>query len=220
MSRLPVKGPLVINNGIMVKLHWTFAARNISNVLIGTLTATPPDFDALANTLFTSIKGLSSTTGWLAECHPSLLLTAVSVKDLRTAHQADHVSSGPSVAGTGTGQPMALNSSMVITERTAMSGPGFRGRVYLAGMISQPTFDGIHLTQAVSDAGVAFVLGVKNVMATNSIPMGVGQRSLAADPLAPPGSANASPRASSVIPVTAVLQENLRVDSQRRRTGR
>lgn len=220
MARLPVPGPVVINNAMEMKLHWSFGGHNLTNVFHGTLSSTPADFDALATSLFSAIKANSATTAWLALCHSSLTFASVSVKDLRTAHQSDHLSVGAVVLGTGTGQPMALNSALVITLRTANSGPGFRGRCYLAGMISEASFDGIHLPQNISDAGVAFVQGVRTAMSTNNVPMGVAQRSLAADPSAPPGSANSQPRSSGIVPVTSVLQENLRVDSQRRRTGR
>jgi len=67
-------------------------------------------------------------------------------------------------------------------------------------------------------AAVAFVDGIRSVMDTNTVPMGIAQRALNSGT-----HHDGSPweaRAASVIDVIASTIANPRVDSQRRRTGR
>lgn len=218
MARLPVAGPVVIPNAEEIKLHWAFAGRLFSNVLHGNLTTAGPLNPALAETIFAALKTQTSTTAWLAECSTNLSFTGVSIKDLRAANNPELLSTGPAALGTGVTNAMPLNASLVITLRTAQSGPGFRGRVYLAGMLATGVTDGLHFTQAFSDAAVAFVQGIQSVATAQQTPLVVAQRALAAGTHAD-GSPFAA-RSASVVPVIAVVQENLRVDSQRRRTGR
>jgi len=218
MARPPVSGPVVIPNCLEMKLHWTLGGARCSNVLHGMNSFPAPLDPTLAEQLFAAMKANTSTTAFLGICTPGLAFTGVSVKDLRTANQADLPSTGGAALGTSADPPLASNAALVVTLRTAQSGQGFRGRIYLLGLVASTLDDANTFSDATNGIATAFVEGIRQVMSTNTMPMGVAQRALGAG-THHDGSPWAA-RPADIIPVVSVDVANTRVDSQRRRLGR
>jgi len=201
-----------------MELHWTIAGQRCSNVLHGTNSFPAPIDPGIAEDLFSSIKAATSTTAWLALLSPTVSLDAVSIKDLRTANQAELLSTSGAALGTGTGDPLASSTALVVTHRTQQSGQGFRGRSYLAGMVASTLSDPNTFSPSANAAALAFLEGVRQVMSSNSMPMVVAQRALGAGTHHDGSPWSARP--ADVVPVIALDIANTRVDTQRRRLGR
>lgn len=218
MARTPVAGPIVIPNCMEVKLHWLCDGEAFSNVLHGVYTAQRPINPALPETIFAAIKAATTTVTWMTHLDPACSLTGVSLKDLHTANQPETESTGLAMPGTGTGTPISLGSSLVITLRTAQTGQGFRGRVYLSGLTDAAIQNSRHFTATVGSDGRAFVDGLRTVMDGNTVPMCVAQRALNAG-THHDGTPWAA-RPAGTPDVTSVVLRDTRIDSQRRRLGR
>jgi hypothetical protein len=218
MPRFPVAGPVVIPSGIEVKLEWVNGSRSFRNVLHGTYAGTRPVPPTLAETVFSAIKASASTTAWLAHLPAEVEFVGVSLKDLNTQHQVDNPSTSGAALGTAAGLASPLNTALVVTLTTAQSGAGFRGRVYLAGMVNEDQQSSTLWSAAVGAAAVAFIQGVQAVMLANGMPMAVGQHALNAGTHHDGSPWEARPAA--VVPVTGISIRNPRIDTQRRRLGR
>lgn len=218
MSRTVVPGPVVIPGCIEVSLLFSSSGRNFKNVLHGNLAAAGPINPSLPETLFTGFKTQLTSSGFGAQLSSGTSFTGVTVKDLRAPNNPVYLSTGAAVPGTGAATQLPINDAFVVTLRTGQSGRGFRGRVYLSGLIAASSIDGRTFIGATATAALAFINGVNSVMTTNSIPLVVAQRALAAGT---DSHGNPLPaRPASVILVTSVVNVNSRVDSQRKRLGR
>jgi len=185
------------------------------------LSAAGPLNPAVAETIFSAGKANAATTAWLAHCSPSLSLSGVHVKDLRAANNPTLASTGASLAGTGTGAPLSQATAMAVTLRTAQSGRGFVGRVFLPGMVDSVLANARTFDEVVAGpAAVAFVQGLQ-AAATASIGAPVlAQRQLLASTVAGAPPPYNSPRPANTIPITGVNIASPLVDTQRRRVGR
>jgi hypothetical protein len=218
MARLPVAGPVVIPNCIEVLLSWTSSNRTFHNALHGNLTAVGPINPGMAETLFSAIKANAATTTWLGHLGTGVRFAGCAVKDLRAPNNPMYFSTGTVVPGTAVGVELPLSSSLVVTLRTAQSGQGFRGRVYLAGMTDAALASPLAFLDTVGTDAVAFIEGVDSAMGTQNIPMVVAQRALQAG-THHDGSPWAA-RDAGVLDVIAKDIANPRIDSQRKRLGR
>lgn len=222
-ARPPQKGPVVITNGVSVKLLWQANTVTMSIGLGAQVTAAGPLNPGVAETIFSAVKANTATTAWLALCEPGMNFIGVHVKDLRQAYNPTLASSSGVLPGTGTGNPLAQTTAMAITLRTQQSGRGFVGRVYLMGMVSSVLLNSRQFTTGAGSStatGIAFIQAVQSIIQTNLGPMALLQKQLLAStvPGAPPP--YNSIRSSGAIPITAVNVANPDVDSQRRRVGR
>ena len=197
---------------------WTQANRTFKNVFHGAFTGSRPINPSLAETLFVALKAATSTTSWLSRVHTSCSLVAITIKDLNSAYQPAFSSTGAAALGTATGIALPLNSALVVTLRTNQSGQGYRGRAYLGGMNDAQLADSRTFSTAAGAAAQAFVDGIRNIMDTNTIPMAIAQRALAAGTHHDGSPWEARPAA--LVDVVSISIANPRVDSQRRRLGR
>src|SRR5258708_137940 len=114
VGRMPdlgrIAGPIVIPNAIEVDLVWNLTSgKQVKNVLHGQVAA-----------------GFNAT--------PSD--ATVSLRDLRPPNMPVVTSTGAPTAGTGVATALPRGASLVISERAARAGRGFRGRIYLPGLDS------------------------------------------------------------------------------------
>jgi len=220
-ARPPQRGPIVIPNCALVRWVWQQNGVTLSINLFAQLSAAGPLNPAVAETIFSAGKANAATTAWLAHCSPSLSLSGVHVKDLRAANNPTLASTGASLAGTGTGAPLSQATAMAVTLRTAQSGRGFVGRVFLPGMVDSVLANARTFDEVVAGpAAVAFVQGLQ-AAATASIGAPVlAQRQLLASTVAGAPPPYNSPRPANTIPITGVNIASPLVDTQRRRVGR
>jgi hypothetical protein len=219
VARTPVKGPLIIPNCAEVKIVWQQNGVTLHNVFHSNLVPTGPINPTVAESIFSGIKAQTATTAWLAHVDPDCSLSGVEVKDLRAGNNAGILSSGPATTGTGTGRPLSQGTAMVITLKTAKSGPGFVGRAYLPGLDDSVLASARNFDETMLALGVAFVTGIQTVVTPLVGQLVVAQRALNADPTSQ-NPAMQQPRAADVVPVTQIAFADTRVDSQRRRSGR
>jgi hypothetical protein len=199
-------------------MHWSESGHLFSNVLHGAHSSGGPIDPAVPETIFAAIKAATSTTTWLTHLSPTVNFTGVSLKNLSVANEPEVPSVGGAALGTGVGQPLGINSALVVTLKTARSGPAFRGRTYLGGLVASTLTDPFNFSPTVGADAVAFMTGVSGVLTSNGFPLVVAQRALQAGTHAD-GSPWAA-RPASTQPVTTISIVNPRVDSQRRRSGR
>ena len=219
-ARPPAKGPLVIPNAAMVQLLWTMNGRRLRNVLFAQVTAAGPLNPNVAETIFSAIKAAPGTATWLSAITTQCSLDGVFVKDVRAPNFPNISSTTLGVSGSSTSPAISQGSAMAITLRTAFSGRGFVGRVFLPGLTVGMLQNAVQFVDLSQSQGVAFITAVATAVQNALGPLGVGQRQLLAstNPAAPPPF-NAGRNAILITPVT-VTSVGLRVDSQRRRLGR
>jgi hypothetical protein len=218
MPRPPTTGPVVVPSTVQVELVWEGGGRTwlteLSGIVAGTITVD----QALANSLFTAAKGSFTTSGAEAEFATTTSFTAVRVKDLRTANNAEHESNGAALAGTGAGASASLNDALVVTKRTAQSGKAFRGRMYFAGLAVSALDTTTHWDPAKGQNLVNWCQALLTSWNTNGLQAAVvGKHLMAGTDHA--GNVLAERNARSV-PITEFDIANSRKDSQRRRLGR
>jgi hypothetical protein len=221
-ARPPVGGPIVIPNCSATEIIWSSGSTFFRNTIHSALTAAGPLNPAIAETIFSALKANAATTPFLTHIHPSVSLYGVRVKDMRAANNPKLVSTGAALPGTSTSTPTPLNAALAVTLRTAQSGRGFVGRIYLAGLAADQIADTRHWisTVAFDNAMLNFVNAINSSISASIGQWVIGQRALAAspDPGAPPP--YNSPRPANTIPITGPVLVDHKIDSQRKRTGR
>jgi hypothetical protein len=207
-----------IPNCAQVVITWASGGRAFTNVLHGGWTGAGSPTSALAETLFTGFKSALTSSGFAAQLHTDTTITGVKLKDMRTANLPYVLSTSAAAAGTGAGTFVALATAIAVTLRTANSGRGFTGRVYLAGLDSGAIVSHLQATAVANTAAAAFITSCLATMSSNSIPCVIAQRALLA------GTTHAGaalpPRPAGTVAVTSASISNPRLDSQRRRMGK
>src|SRR5258708_27639327 len=132
-----IAGPIVIPNAIEVDLVWNLTSgKQVKNVLHGQVAAGFNATAAIAQAVYAAIIASASWTAWKPFVNANASLAAVNLRDLRTANMPVVTSTGAATPGTGIATALPPGASLVISERTAQAGRGFRGRVYLPGLDS------------------------------------------------------------------------------------
>jgi hypothetical protein len=218
MSREPTAGPLVVPNTAAVRLLWMSGTRHFHNVLHASYTSPSVITPALPETIFSAVKAATSTTTFLSHLAPSTELSAVGIRDIGTAYHAEYMSSSGASLGTGTGTALSINNALVVTLRTAQTGQGFRGRVYLAGFTDAALANTLDWAATPGSDAVAFITGIQGALTAAQLTLALAQRALNAG-THHDGTPWAA-RAAQPVTVTSVSIANVRVDSQRKRLGR
>lgn len=109
-------------------------AKTGHNVLHARFPGAYPGTTTLANALKAGFASLFSSSGMSPVLSTNLFIVAVALRDLSVLNQLYILSNTASSAiGTDAGQPLPVEVAAVLTERTAISGPGGRGRIYIPG---------------------------------------------------------------------------------------
>jgi hypothetical protein len=215
-----IGGPQVIPNCFMVKLEWLLPdSRKAFNVMHAQVAGGFTISVAVLNTLFGTMTSGAAWTAFAAFLHTGTSLVAVHTVDMRTPSNPDVQSSSAAVPGTGAGVPMAPQTALVVTLRTAFAGPGFRGRIYIPGWSSGAQ----QANQTASAAAQTALLNWANSnlftgLNTAGLVPALGHAARAAY-TGETGTAHPA-RAASTVPITALLVRNGNWDTQRRRGGR
>jgi hypothetical protein len=218
MARPIDKSVTTIPNCAEVTIQWATGSRGWMNVLHGGWTGAQAPTAALAEILFTAVKAALTSSGFAGNLHTDASVTGVKIKDLRSPNLGFVFSTSAAASGTGAGSLVSLATAIVVTQATAGSGRGFRGRSYLAGLDSDALASHITASAAADTNAAAFMEAIRTAMQANSIPMVIAQRALLAGESA--SGAPMGPRSATTIPVTQCRIVNSRLDSQRRRLGR
>lgn len=216
-GRIP--GPVVIPNCVAVYVTWTLPnSKTVYNVLHGSVTGGFSATSAVAETIFTAIKGMAGWTSWKANVNSGVSLAAVSLRDMRALNMPIVSSSSGAAAGTGAGLALPPGDALVVTLRTANAGRSFRGRVYLPGLDSTALAAGGVAAAGTMTNAKAFVDGVTTQLTASGITLGIAQPHRAQYTSAK-GTSHAD-RPAAIAPVTSTVVRNNIIDHQRRRAGR
>jgi hypothetical protein len=129
-----IPGPLVIPLTVQVRLVWSLPnGREATNVLHAINAGAVPVNVAMANAIFDFISTSASWGLYAAFLSSETSFVRVDVRDLTSAHLGVFESAGTPVVGTGVGNALPEEVSLVSTLRTGMTGPAHRGRVYWTG---------------------------------------------------------------------------------------
>lgn len=218
MARPVAPGPVTVTNGVEIKLMWTVGTRTVSNVLHATSTFGDNVPGGLPETLFSGFKSALTSSAFGADLATTTSFTGVQVKSLNSANLGWILSTGAAQAGTGTGAAVSNNVALVVTLATARSGPSYRGRAYLAGMVVTSLATALQFTALVGTHAAAFMTSVISTMGTNGLTAAVLQHHLLPEPGATQPPMNQE-RPAGMTPITQARIVNPRIDTQRRRLG-
>lgn len=168
---------LVITNAATVRLVWTKLNLPFMVNVLGAINSGPATFgQTLANSLGLAIKNAFTSSG-LASCiSTDVALASVYVRSIASANQPEFQDANAAVVGSAAADPLPAQTAFVVTLRTALAGPAFRGRIYLGGFAEdQNDTDGNCVATAAQDA-VDFVTAIKGAMTANGLTMAVLSR--------------------------------------------
>lgn len=214
-----IAGPVVIPNCIQVRLEWlTAIGRAAFNVLHASVGGGFNPTVTIANAI---LSGMGTGGNWLALAaflDDAAALTGVSLLDLRTPSNALVTSTGAAKPGLSTALPMAPGTALVVTERTAKAGPGFRGRIYIPCWTQDAQTQPATVETAAVTALSTWANDLISVLAGQSMTLALAQPARAGYT----GSTGAvhPARAAATQPITQMVVRNAFWDSQRRRGGR
>lgn len=206
---------LVIPQGVLVRLIWTRGGSDYAVNVLGALNPGPVTVNqALANTVGTAIKARLTSTGHVGDLASTIALSKVTLRDVSIPNQGEFPDSGGPVVGTdATTGELPPQVALVITLRTALAGPRFRGRIYLPGFSEATSLAGACVSGNAENARL-FVAGISTDLSTSGLTLAVFSRPVDADPTATPPIAG---RAGLGTAVTSIVTRNLVWDTQRRR---
>ena len=213
-----IAGPVVIPSCVQVRLIWTLpSGKQVFNVLHGSVAGGFNATAAVAQAIYAAIIASGGWTSWKARVNLNGNLFGVDLRDLRTANMPIVQSTGGATAGTGATGATPPGSALVVTERTASAGRGFRGRVYLPGL---DVSDLVAATGAASAAtqtdALAFMNAVSAALTASGITLALANPARAAY-TGRKGAAHAA-RAAAVVPITSMVVRTGTINSQRRRS--
>lgn len=215
-GRIP--GPIILPAGIEVDLVWNLASgKQVKNVLHGQVAGGFAATAAVAQAVYAAIIASASWTAYKPFINGAAAFAAVNLRDLRTANLPVVTSTGGATAGTGAASALPPGVALVISERTALAGRGFRGRVYLPGLDSVALTAGTGAVSAAANtAALNFMTAVQTALTASGITLAIANPARAAYT----GRHNRAipARVATQVPVTSMVARTTALTSQRRRS--
>lgn len=212
-----IGGPIVIPNGIQVRLVWTLTdGKFATNVMYGSVSGSFNPTVAIANSLMT---GFSTGALWtaLAAFMPSTgQLTSVVLRDVRNPNLPLVGSTASAAAGASASPALPDETAVVITLRTANVGQGNRGRLYIPNFATNALAAGNVVAPAVVTALQNWANNFPTVLSGQGLTFGLGQRERAAY-ISPTTGTSHPARPAQIKPVTSQTVRDNHWDTQRRR---
>lgn len=220
---------LRVDNAGLLTLTWFNATTVFKNVLGVNVPAGKVIDQTVANALDTAIKGGFTSSALISKISPTVSLSSVGIRDIRTTNNAEFIGSGAAVAGTGTGDPLPLQNATVVTLRTARAGRSFRGRVYLSGFTETENTTSGAVNSASNVAAVAFITSIQTALSNNGMNLAIVSRpaekvtttveTTHADGTTSTIVHTTGPRAGGTQNVTLIQSRNAIWDTQRKRAA-
>lgn len=216
LGRIP--GPIVIPNAIEVDLLWNLASgKQVRNVLHGQVAGGFNATAAVAQAVYAAIIASASWTAYKPFINANCSFAGVQLRDLRTANMPFVSSTGGATVGTGVATALPPGVALVISERTAQAGRGFRGRIYLPGLDSSAVTAATGAASAAANtAAVNFVTAVQTALTGQAITLSIANPARQAY-TGRTGRALTA-RAAAIINVTSIVARLTALTSQRRRS--
>lgn len=202
----------------MVILRWSLTNGKLArNVMWGQHTAATPPTTAIADALFSAIKTGGGWTGLAAFLATGTQLLGVTLLDVRVANQVGVDSTSAAVPGTSASAALPDEVALVYTIRTARSGPGGRGRVFLPGFATNALgTGGMAAAAAVTAVNTWIGSTVGPAITTNVGPWALGLQARQAY-TSPTTGRQFPARQDVALPVGQGSAANNRWDTQRKR---
>lgn len=214
-----IGGPVVIPNCIMVRLRWlTPNGRGAFNVLHGEVVVGFNPTVAIANAILAALTSGAAWTALQPFLHTGTSLAGVDLLDMRAPSFAIVSSTGAASAGTGATVPMAPQTAICVTERTAFAGPSFRGRAYITGFSSASQQNGGSMSGGCQTALQNWAATWLTAFTASGLTLSIAQPHRAAY-IGTSGTQHLA-RPANLVHVTQCVVRNLIWDTQRRRAGR
>lgn len=213
-----IAGPAIIPAAVEFDLTWNLSSgKQVKNVLHGSVAGGFAATAAVAQAIYAAIIGSASWTAWAAFLSNTSQLANVQLRDMRTANQPWVLSTGAATPGTSVSAALPPGVSLVISERTALAGRGYRGRIYLPGLAANALVVGTGAASAAANtAAVNFINAVSAAMTANGVTLAIANPARAA--YAGRRGRAIPARAAGIVPVTSVLARLTALTSQRRRS--
>src|SRR5262249_49479204 len=150
---------------------WTLPNGKQANNILHQKYGTPINTQAGVNSLFTSISTAFTSSGYAGLCSPPFKLFAVGYREPSDAGDRhpprEIVSNLGATSATGTGDPLPINVSFVVTLKTGRSGQANRGRVYLTGFTEGQNDTNGNAIAAVGTDCVSFITSVSGALSSS-----------------------------------------------------
>lgn len=213
-----IAGPIVIPNAIEVDLLWNLpSGKQVKNVLHGQVAGGFNATAAIAQAVYAAIIASGSWTAYKPYINSNAAFAGVQLRDLRTPNMPYVTSTGGATVGTGVATALPPGVALVISERTANAGRGFRGRVYLPGLDSAAVTAATGAASAAANtAAVNFITAVQTALAASAITLSIANPARQAY-TGRKGRAIGA-RAAGIINVTSIVARLTALTSQRRRS--
>jgi hypothetical protein len=197
---------------------WNLASgKQVKNVLHGQVAGGFAATAAVAQAVYAAIIASASWTAYKPFINAACSLAAVNLRDLRTANMPVVTSTGGATAGTGVATSLPPGVALVISERTALAGRGFRGRVYLPGLDSSAVVAATGAASAAANTAAAnFVTAVQTALTASAITLSIAQPARQA--YTGRKGRSISSRSANIQNVTSILARLTALTSQRRRS--
>lgn len=205
-----------IPNTADIYLLWTSASgRTQYNVLHGQYQGAFAGSQAQCNAILTGLTTGAQWTALAGFLAPTTTLVAVQMRNRNLEDQPKIASTAAGAPGTSTGTELPDEVAVVITKRTALTGPAHRGRIYVPGWATNAIGTGNVVTAAAVTALGNWGSIIAGVLQGQGYVFGIGhvQRKAYTGASGKPHPA----RAKGFVPITNVAVRDNHFDSQRRR---
>jgi len=214
-----IRGPLVIPNCVEVKLGWTLqTGRKGSNVLHASNPASVPISSTLADTISNGINADARTGLFAVLVNQNVSFTGVSLRNLDTARLAEFPNTVGGFVGGSVADALPAEVALVISLKSAVSGPRGRGRVYVPGWTTNSL--GPEGQIIPTDATIArdFIQAVSDAIFANGMALCIANRAHDAY-ISPFTGIEVPAEAAGTEDVLSIVVADDVFDSQRRRKG-
>jgi hypothetical protein len=211
-----IGGPMVIQNCAQIVFHWTLTGgKSGANVFAGRYTGAFAGTVAQANAIMTAITTGAPAATLFGHFATTAGISSVTIRDLGVANSAIISSTTPGQPSTGVGNAMPNEVALVVTKRTAATGPANRGRIYIPGwVVGSVAADNTAIAAVVTDLQ-AWANTLQNAFNASGYQMTIAQPARAAYT----GSTGTQhpARAANQVTVQSLQVRDNHFDSQRRR---
>lgn len=129
-----IAGPVIVPSCAQIVHRYNLPAGKTAHIVTyGRYAASFPGTTAQAQALFAALSTGAAWTAIQSRLHTATSFAGIDLRDVSVPNAPLISSTGAAVPGTGTGGLLPDESAIVVTLRTAFTGPGFRGRMYFSG---------------------------------------------------------------------------------------
>lgn len=211
-----IAGPVVIPSCAQIVLRFNLPAGKVAHTIVyGRYASSFAGSPTQAQALFAALSTGANWTAVQSRLHLATAFAGVDLRDVSVPNAPIISSTGTAVAGTGTGGLLPDESAIVVTLRTAFTGPGFRGRMYFSGWDALQVAAGGGIAAALMTALQNWAQGFTSIFAGQGYTWVLGQPARAAY-TGSTGRQHPARAAMSTNISAAVVRDN-HWDTQRRR---